>query len=167
VLIIAPHGGRIERGTSQLAALIAGDEFSLYRFEGFKPLQQNRDLHITSHNFDEPVALRLASRSTITLGIHGCKGKRAIFVGGLDLTLKHGLTRALKQAGFPASSRRHEFPATHPLNICNRGKRAAGAQLEITLDLRLADESREAIARAARQVLARHLASLKAKGLDV
>ena len=50
IVIVAPHGGRIEPGTSQTAALIAADEFSLYCFEG---LVSGRRLHITSTLFDE------------------------------------------------------------------------------------------------------------------
>ena len=35
-LIIAPHGGGIEPGTSELAAAIARFNYSLYTFEGIK-----------------------------------------------------------------------------------------------------------------------------------
>ena len=56
IAVVAPHGGRIEAGTSQTAALIAADIFSLYCFEG---LVAGRRLHITSARFDEPRALAL------------------------------------------------------------------------------------------------------------
>ena len=36
VAILAPHGGRIEAGTSEIAELIAGTEHSLFCFEGLK-----------------------------------------------------------------------------------------------------------------------------------
>ena len=49
--VIAPHGGRIEHGTSQIADAIAGDEHSFYAFEGLKDL--SHDLHISSNRFDE------------------------------------------------------------------------------------------------------------------
>jgi phage replication-related protein YjqB (UPF0714/DUF867 family) len=51
VAIIAPHGGKIERGTSDFARAIAGEDYNLYCFEGLRrrPL---RDLHITSAHFD-------------------------------------------------------------------------------------------------------------------
>src|ERR1019366_7404121 len=49
VAVIAPHGGEIEPGTSEIAAAIAGDEFNLYCFEGCKP-SGNIGLHITSAN---------------------------------------------------------------------------------------------------------------------
>lgn len=160
VLIIAPHGGRIEPGTSPLAARIAGNAYSLYQFEGLKPPGQNGDLHITSHRFDQRDAVAMAEKSSITLGIHGCNGVRAIFVGGLDTALRDDLTIALVQAGFRATSRGHHFPAAETNNVCNRGSRG-GAQLEITLDLRMAPAERARIARVAREVLAQHLAALK------
>ena len=37
VAIVAPHGGKIERWTSELAVAIAGDTFSVYCFEGLRP----------------------------------------------------------------------------------------------------------------------------------
>jgi phage replication-related protein YjqB (UPF0714/DUF867 family) len=160
VLIIAPHGGRIEPGTSLLAMLIAGRRHSLYRFEGLKP-RQNRDLHITSHRFDEPAAVALAEKSSTILALHGCKGRNAIFVGGLDAPLRDSLTAALVGAGFHATSHGHDYPAIEPNNICNRGKRKRGAQLEITRDLRSSQHSRRRIATLARKVLAQHLAAEK------
>ena len=53
VAIIAPHGGGIEPGTSELAQAIAGDNFSYYCFESVR-LAENKQLHIASHRFDEP-----------------------------------------------------------------------------------------------------------------
>src|SRR5262245_49530672 len=53
VIVIAPHGGGIEVLTSEIAREIAGQDFSYYSFAGRKR-RNNRDLHITSHRFDEP-----------------------------------------------------------------------------------------------------------------
>ena len=152
VLIIAPHGGCIEPGTSELATQIAGDDYSLYCFEGLKR-SSNRDLHITSHHFDEPSALELAAPSAVIVGVHGCLGEGAIYVGGLDSPLVELLAGALKIARLPVFASDHKYPATHPNNICNRGSRRLGAQLEITRDLRtwqaiacVADAVRSALA---------------------
>jgi phage replication-related protein YjqB (UPF0714/DUF867 family) len=137
VLIVAPHGGRIEIGTSELARLIAGEDYSLFTFDGLKPRGSNRDLHITSHHFDHPDCVALASRHSVVLGVHGCKGDSSqVFVGGLDAELTALLTERLVAAGFPATSHGHRYPGRNPRNICNRGARARGAQLELTLDLR-------------------------------
>lgn len=56
--LVAPHGGGIEPGTSEIADGIAALEWSLYAFEGLKP-SGNADLHITSTRFDEPMCLEL------------------------------------------------------------------------------------------------------------
>src|SRR5262245_11150501 len=45
--IVAPHGGGIEPGTSELADGVAGLEHSFYTFEGLKT-SGNGDLHITA-----------------------------------------------------------------------------------------------------------------------
>ena len=136
VLIVAPHGGGIEIGTSELAALIAGNDHSLFTFEGLKTRGHNRDLHVTSHNFDHPACLALAARSAVTLGVHGCSGDSRIYLGGLDRDLVQLLARGLSGAGLPVSTEGHKYPGRNPLNICNRSRRGRGAQLEITRDLR-------------------------------
>src|SRR3569833_305770 len=115
VLIIAPHGGRIEPGTSQIAVLIAGETYNLYRFEGLKPRGQNKTLHITSHRFDERKALRLAQKCSIVLGIHGCKGWRSIYVGGRNKQLRADLAATLASAGLRVKAYGHDYHATHPL----------------------------------------------------
>jgi phage replication-related protein YjqB (UPF0714/DUF867 family) len=137
VLILAPHGGRIEVGTSELASLIAGSQYSLFTFDGLKARGRNRDLHITSHNFDHPECIALAARHPVVLAVHGCNGDSSqIYVGGLDERLTALLTERLTAAGFPTTAEGHRYPGRNPLNICNRGARARGAQLELTLDLR-------------------------------
>jgi phage replication-related protein YjqB (UPF0714/DUF867 family) len=137
VLVIAPHGGNIEIGTTELADLIAGDEYSLFAFNGLKPHGRNRDLHITSHNFDHPGCLALAARHPVVLGVHGCKGESSqIYVGGLDDELTALLTGRLEAADLPVAATGHKYPGRNPLNICNRGARARGTQLEFTVDLR-------------------------------
>jgi len=62
IAIIAPHGGKIEQGTSRIASAIAGSEYSVYCFEGLKP-SGNSVLHITSTRFDEPRCVDLVSAS--------------------------------------------------------------------------------------------------------
>lgn len=151
-LIAAPHGGLIETGTSEIAHLIAGTEYNLFCFEGLKPYGENRVLHITSHRFDHPDCLYMAARCARVLTVHGCQGAARVHVGGLDRDLGRRLARALLAAGFAVEFPSRRYPGRHPQNICNRGARARGAQLEVTYDLRAA-EARGAIARAARQAL--------------
>ena len=162
-LIVAPHGGNIEPGTSELATLIAGTSYSLYLFEGYKRPGENRALHITSHHFDEPRARTLAAKHSVVLGIHGCKGTRSIYVGGRDARLRADLTAALLSTGVRVKSHGHKFPAMEPGNICNRGTRGRGAQLEITRDLRKSPYWLARIAEIARIVIERHLAKQGAR----
>jgi phage replication-related protein YjqB (UPF0714/DUF867 family) len=126
----------IEIGTSEIARLIAGHEYSLFVFEGLKPYGTNRDLHITSHQFDHPACLAMAGRCDGVLAIHGCVGEARIHIGGLDEPLKHALAKDLADAGFAIELDSPRYPGRHRLNICNRGARGRGAQLEITYDLR-------------------------------
>ena len=140
VLILAPHGGTIEIGTSELAVLIAGCDHSLFLFEGLKPYGSNRELHITSHRFDHPECLALTSAHPIAIAVHGCRGESQIYVGGLDSHLSSLLNERLTAAGLPASTDGHRYPGRNPLNICNRSTRGRGAQLEITNDLRTGND---------------------------
>jgi phage replication-related protein YjqB (UPF0714/DUF867 family) len=159
VLILAPHGGGIEIGTSQLAARIARGRHSLFSFEGLKPPWQNRRLHITSHNFDHPLCLEMLARSQVTLAIHGCKGESQIYLGGLDEELKLLLAARLSAAGFPTATEGHRYLGRNPLNICNRGLRGMGAQIELTRDLR-EPSHRKVVAPIVRGAIADYLESL-------
>ena len=137
--VVAPHGGGIEPGTSEIADAVAALELSFYAFEGLKT-RGNADLHITSTRFDEPMCLSLIGQSGIVLTIHGEHSEEdgeGVFVGGLDTTLGRRLGTALRSRGFPVG--RHEDPnlqGLEPANLCNRGKSGRGVQLEISRGLR-------------------------------
>jgi phage replication-related protein YjqB (UPF0714/DUF867 family) len=162
VLIVAPHGGLIEVGTSEIAHFVAGEEYNVFAFEGTKPYGENRDLHITSHQFDHPECLALAARCEVVLSVHGCLGRSQIHLGGLDDLLAQHVAQRLRRAGFPVEAQSAKYPGRHPLNICNRGSRQRGAQLEITHDLRM--NAAAPIAEAVRAAL-RDYAGYKARDL--
>ena len=82
ITIIAPHGGGIEPGTTKIAKAIAGSKHSFYTFEGIKPTG-NRVLHITSTNFNEPIALGVVQKASKVVAIHGCRGDSEEIVGRL------------------------------------------------------------------------------------
>ena len=133
IAIIAPHGGEIENGTSEVARAIAGDDFNLYLFEGIRPSKNFRALHLTSHRFDEPECLSLVASATAVVAIHGCGGEdRRVFLGGRDVALRNRLGRALAEADVDAPTTGHRFPATHARNVCNRGATGMGVQVELT-----------------------------------
>ena len=137
VLIIAPHGGKIEKWTSEIAAEISGVEYNLYCFEGRKQ-NHNRDLHITSSRFDEPQALEMLSGCNQVVAVHGCAGdEQVVYLGGLDHVLRDAIAQSLAAPGIAVG--RHDDPklqGVHPKNICNRGRRGCGVQLELSYGLR-------------------------------
>jgi phage replication-related protein YjqB (UPF0714/DUF867 family) len=153
VAIVAPHGGGIEAGTSEIARAVAGNEFNLYLFEGLRSSGNYAALHLTSHRFDEPRCLQMLSRCDHVLAIHGCKGEaRQAYIGGLDEGLKLRMAVALEAVGVEAITSGHRFPAREPRNICNCGRRRAGVQIELTNPLRLQGPC-HAVADAIRSVL--------------
>ncbi len=133
--VMAPHGGEIEPGTSEIARAIAGDEHGFYAFEGRKP-RLNRILHLTSTRFDEPRALALARRSRLVVTIHGCgEARDVVYVGSRCASLLEHTTTILGQWGFAVDAHQR-LRGRHPDNLCNLGRGGKGIQLELTAGLR-------------------------------
>jgi phage replication-related protein YjqB (UPF0714/DUF867 family) len=159
IVVIAPHGGKIEPGTSEVAAAIAVDQFSLYCFEGVQK-EFSGDLHITSEHFDEPQACRLVHAADTVVAVHGRVDRddpRSTWLGGLDQRRRDKIAESLEAAGFAAKTTGHVFPGQKPSNICNRGRSGAGIQLELPKclrdQLRRDSERLSAFADAVRRVL--------------
>ena len=137
--IVAPHGGGIEPGTSEIADAIARQRWSFYAFEGLKR-SGNSVLHITSTCFDEPMCLTLLGDTDRVVTIHGEESdddSGAVFVGGLDTKLGTCVEALLIAHGFEV--RKHPDPdlqGLDPRNICNRGTAGAGVQLELSRAVR-------------------------------
>jgi phage replication-related protein YjqB (UPF0714/DUF867 family) len=135
--IIAPHGGGIEPGTSEIAEHIARDTLSYFVFKGVKN-KLNKDLHIASKRYDEPQARSLVQASDIAVSIHGEEGNNEkVYIGGLNANLISELTTVLEASGFSVSK---TLPAglagKDPNNICNDCKSKEGLQIEISHGLR-------------------------------
>jgi len=153
ITIVAPHGGNIEPGTTELAQLIAGDNFNFYSFTATKE-QDSPDLHITSHNFDEPTCLALLKRSQQVITVHGFKFDRAmIYLGGLDQPLKNIIYHALLAQGLPVADDHPKYKGINPRNICNRSASGKGVQVEVSRHLRGCGQARATIATAIQQAL--------------
>jgi phage replication-related protein YjqB (UPF0714/DUF867 family) len=133
--VMAPHGGDIEPGTSEIATALATRGHSLYLFEGTKS-RGNRYLHLASTRFDEPHAIRVALESETVVTIHGC-GEQEVMVllGGLNVPLVSHVRNSLTSAGFLVESR-EGLQGVHPDNLCNRGKSGGGVQIELSSGLR-------------------------------
>ncbi|WP_426137290.1 poly-gamma-glutamate hydrolase family protein [Phyllobacterium sp. SL163] len=138
ISVLAPHGGKIEVGTSELVRAVAGNRLSYYLFEGQKP-KGNRELHVTSANFNEPQAVGVVESSDVALAMHGCEGDdEMIYLGGRHEKLAASIAKALSNRGFLVAT--HKNPALQGLdrsNICNRAKLGMGVQFEITRALRV------------------------------
>jgi phage replication-related protein YjqB (UPF0714/DUF867 family) len=134
---MAPHGGWIEPFTAELAGLVAGNDLSYYAFQGLKE-KGNAALHLTSHRFDEPLALRAASSAHWIVALHGERSRHECFVmvGGLWEPFRLRIVAALVQSGFGVREPRPGLEGADPMNICNRGQAGVGGQLEISEALR-------------------------------
>jgi phage replication-related protein YjqB (UPF0714/DUF867 family) len=137
--IVAPHGGGIEAGTSELADAVADTTHSFYTFEGLQA-SGNHELHITSTRFDEPMCLSLIGVSDVVVTLHGEHTEadgEGVFMGGLDADLGDRIRKVLNDHGFTV--RTHPDPnlqGREPGNICNRGLSDAGVQLELSKSVR-------------------------------
>ncbi|WP_276371699.1 poly-gamma-glutamate hydrolase family protein [Chryseolinea sp. H1M3-3] len=159
IFIIAPHGGSIESGTTELALATAGfvknfngatdtsNTYDYFIFNGTNPSGENGKLHVTSSHYNDVDANVIVKNSVISLAFHGCtdlqpdestgKGYKACLIGGLDEELKEILEVQLMTAGFNAYITTQDMlDGSLPNNIVNKNKRKQGIQVELTTSLR-------------------------------
>ncbi|WP_162992614.1 poly-gamma-glutamate hydrolase family protein [Bacillus velezensis] len=137
VLILAPHGGGIEGGTSELAKEFS-KTYSTYLFEALKT-RGAFDLHLTSTNFDEPQALEMLKEHEFTLSLHGyASNDRHVLVGGTDRDKAEAITSTLNNAGYSAEllDEGTRLSGSNPNNISNKNKTGKSIQLELSTGLR-------------------------------
>jgi phage replication-related protein YjqB (UPF0714/DUF867 family) len=154
ITIIAPHGGGIEPGTSELCLAVAGYHpaalpqtppagvtYDYWMFEGLRELG-NAELHVTSTGCDDEIALSLCAGALHALALHGFKpdpeDDQVVVVGGGNETLRLTLRDALNDAGFRAvdPDEDGELDGNATCNIVNRTRLGAGVQLELSTPLR-------------------------------
>lgn len=141
VLIMAPHGGKIEMRTAEIADAAAAEDYSCYMFEAKLPSNNRYEMHIASERYDVPDALDAVKTAKVVIALHGRvddEDASRIWMGGLDAEVCKSIGDALENAGFPVLYDPPRFKGTHPSNIRNRGTTKAGVQLEIPLSLRQA-----------------------------
>lgn len=146
-IVMAIHGGGIERGTSEIALAVAGyhpntlatsvDGLGLHDFwvfEGLLP-SDNRKLHVTASHYDEPIATELVQNARRCISLHGCLDSQAngkIQIGGLDLELRDIVLEELTIAGIPAEITTNKMlRGESPDNIANKTKILGCVQLEM------------------------------------
>jgi phage replication-related protein YjqB (UPF0714/DUF867 family) len=158
--IIAPHGGGIETGTSELCLAVAGyhpatlevdppggPTYDYWMFEGLRPAD-NDELHVTSTRCDDGVAVSLCAGSLNALALHGCRpetaglppGSQTVLVGGRNFRIKRFLLEAFADHHLDARDAGGvtTIDGDDPANIVNRTLLGMGAHLELTSPLRSA-----------------------------
>ncbi|MFE5482537.1 poly-gamma-glutamate hydrolase family protein [Streptomyces sp. NPDC056527] len=166
--IIAPHGGGIEAGTSELCLAIAGytptgagaapaavagvPQRDYWMFEG---LASSGELHVTSTHCDDPAALAVCGHNLYAVSLHGFAPEtgpaKQILIGGREQRLMRNLASAFAAHGLTTGTGTSRLDVTvvvagvdsplngdDPANIVNRTSSGAGAQLEISTELRRA-----------------------------
>ncbi|ROQ36216.1 uncharacterized protein DUF867 [Streptomyces sp. PanSC19] len=173
--VIAPHGGSIEAGTSELCLAIAGYDHSAdpvtelqdklpaavpgavqRDYWMFEALRNGGPQHVTSTHCDDPAALAVCANNLYAVSLHGFSPDegpaKQILIGGRDQRLMHNLAWAFDKYGFkPGNDTSAPLSVTvtiaapntringdDPANIVNRTRTGAGAQLEISTELRKA-----------------------------
>lgn len=135
ITVVAPHGGFIEPGSSYLAAMIAGEDFNLFDFQGLRR-RQPIELHVTSTRFRDPLLDVLLQRSRLALSIHsmGPDGPGEVWVGGLNAQVKARVCTELNRHGFVARSETPRYRGEHPRNFVNLAAQK-GVQIELSGDV--------------------------------
>lgn len=124
-------------GTTEIARLIAergGHDY--FSFNGLKS-SNNRELHVTSTHYDDPVISKEIKKKDIAVSIHGAAGNTPIvYVGGLDKKLVNQMITELRNRGFNAQYAPSNLAGTDPENIVNKTATGQGLQLELTTAFR-------------------------------
>lgn len=134
ILILSPHAGSIESGSTELIQAITDDmtEWNWYLFEGMQS-SNNSELHITSTNFDEPRALNMLSKASRSVSIHGKSGDIAdTAIGGIDAPLRNTIWKKLEEKGFVVTRASGGIAGLEPENVVNRNLKGMGVQLELS-----------------------------------
>ncbi len=159
-LLIAPHGGGIEPGSSEIMRAVA--EFggwAWYEFAGFLSQGNKEALHITSTDFDEPTLTSMLPQAGFVIAFHGASesGEPLVYVGGKwklgRQTFTESINTAFGEHGIRAADAIDNAVPAHLRglddgNVTNCGKRREGVQLEFSRAARdllfPPDSSREA-----------------------
>ena len=139
VLIVAPHGGSIEQGTTELTKALADKgNYDYYSFEGIRP-KNNSELHVTSTHYDDPTLNQMIKNRTATISIHGASGtEEIIYLGGPRSDLRNAIEKQLVGCGFTVKVPPEYLGGQNNKNFINKEDNNTGVQLELTTALRKA-----------------------------
>lgn len=142
-LLIAPHGGGIEPGTSEIMRAVAQlGGWAWYEFAGFLPRGNKEALHIASVSFDEPTLMALLPKAGLVMAFHGASqtGEPVANVGGLwahgRQTVIGSINAAAEEHGITAidaaASASPQLRGADSASITNRGRTSQGVQIEFS-----------------------------------
>ena len=139
VLIFAPHGGNIEKGTTELTKAIANKgNYDYYAFNGTRN-KNNSQLHVTSTNYNDPDLINRNYNKDISISVHGAgqsQGKNTVLIGGRDEKLIQLISKELSTFKFNVQRSLGHLAGIDTNNVVNYNKKGQGVQLELTPDLR-------------------------------
>lgn len=138
VLSIAPHGGGIECGTSELALLVSQKlNCNFFTFKGQLPSGNSR-LHVTSSRYNDQLALALTKQVNYTISIHGYRDteEASTYIGGTNEQLKSLIKKHLKSRGFKVLEAPKHLAGKSRRNINNKNRFKSSVQLELSTKLR-------------------------------
>ena len=139
VLIFAPHGGNIEKGTTELTKAIANKgNYDYYVFNGTRN-KNNSQLHVTSTNYNDPDLINRNYNKDISISVHGAgqsQGKNTVLIGGRDEKLIQLISKELSTFKFNVQRSLGHLAGIDTNNVVNYNKKGQGVQLELTPDLR-------------------------------
>ncbi|MCR6087327.1 poly-gamma-glutamate hydrolase family protein [Staphylococcus aureus] len=139
VLIVAPHGGNIEQGTTEVTKALANKgDYDYFSFEAMRS-KNNSDLHVTSTHYDDATLNQMIENRTATISIHGAAGtEQIVYLGGPDSALRDEIEAQLKSRGFKVLVPPAYLGGQNDKNFINRQDGTTGVQLELTTALRKA-----------------------------
>jgi len=100
-LLIAPHGGGIEPGSSEIMRAVAEPSgWAWYEFAGFLRQGNKEALHISSTSFDEPTLKSMLPQAGFVVAFHGASesGEPIVYVGGKWKLGRQTLTDSINAA---------------------------------------------------------------------
>jgi phage replication-related protein YjqB (UPF0714/DUF867 family) len=140
--IFAPYGGMVEPGTDICAAQIAGNDLSLHTVVSCRAVWEveeggSRLVPRPLRHHPDSVALAQKCQTIVSIrGRYACHNRTGeIRVGGLDAALAASISESLMSKDFIVRDGPRQGLAAQADNICNRGVRMRGVELDISHEL--------------------------------
>ena len=140
--IFAQYGGMVEPGTDICAAHIAGNDLSLHTVVSCRAVWEveeggSRLVPRPLHHHPDSVALARKCQTIISIrGRYACHRRTGeVRIGGLDAALTASISGCLMASDFVVCDGPRQGHATQADNICNRGVRMRGVELDISHEL--------------------------------